>query len=58
MSKLSVEIKGDNWTTTYLSLNTDIHTAFINAIRNTKYGIKRVIIEVESQNEVDNARVF
>ena len=58
MSKLSVEIKGNSWATTYLSLNTDIHTTFINALRNTKYGIKRVIIEVESQNEVDNAKVF
>ena len=55
---VDVDIKGDQWNTTYTVINTDIGEIFKRAMYNIGYGIKRITIKVEPPKEDSNVKVF
>ena len=52
-----VEIKGLQWSKTYISLNTSIKTVFENAINGSKWDVRKVVLRIDPRGN-ENVKVF
>ena len=57
MQKMYVEIKGLQWSKTYISLNTSIKTVFENAINGSKWDVRKVVLRIDPRRN-ENVKVF
>ena len=55
---VNVDIKGNQWNTTYTIINTNIGEVFKRAMCYNLHGIKQIIVEVKSYSKDNNAKIF
>ncbi len=57
---ISVEIKGNQWSTTYMSSKTDLCDILGKAIKEARWGVKEIKVTMDPQDgdEDENVNVF
>ena len=51
MQKMYVEIRGIQWSKTYISLNTSIKQVFENAVNGAKWDVQQIILKIDPQED-------